>query len=243
MMTQEEYVNGVLALKRQGKTITEIAEELGYHPATISNWLRAGGPPPARGVAPAGRLIDERWAARIAQLVQPPAEKLLATSVFEIIRAEGFEGSYQTVVRDIADAARPPVPGGAGGERADRDGPRARNVSSISRTAGLDRAVGAGRVVVLRAHLVLVPLAAVVVHRLGGPGAHLRGPGPLLRGGRRGAQVGRTDRMGALGLRRASGSVCTRRRSTSPAIHSIEIKACQARDAKRKASASDRFGT
>ena len=37
MMTQEEYVDGVLALKRQGKTITEIAEELGYHPATISS--------------------------------------------------------------------------------------------------------------------------------------------------------------------------------------------------------------
>jgi len=42
MMTQEEYVDGVLALKRQGRTITEIAEELGYHPATISNWLRNG---------------------------------------------------------------------------------------------------------------------------------------------------------------------------------------------------------
>ena len=36
MMTQEEYVNEVLALRRQGKTITEIAEELEYHPATIS---------------------------------------------------------------------------------------------------------------------------------------------------------------------------------------------------------------
>ena len=53
MMTQEEYVNGVLALKRQGKTITEIAAELGYHPATISSWLRSGGPPPARTIEPA----------------------------------------------------------------------------------------------------------------------------------------------------------------------------------------------
>ena len=43
MMTQEEYVNEVLALKRQGKTITEIAEELGYHPATISKLAEAGG--------------------------------------------------------------------------------------------------------------------------------------------------------------------------------------------------------
>ena len=39
MMTQEEYLNGVLALRGQGKTMAEIAEELGYHPATLSNWL------------------------------------------------------------------------------------------------------------------------------------------------------------------------------------------------------------
>lgn len=65
MMTQEEYVNGVLALRGQGKTIAEIAEELGYHPATISNWLRNGGPPPARRIDPAVRVIDRRWAERI----------------------------------------------------------------------------------------------------------------------------------------------------------------------------------
>src|SRR5688572_17478676 len=101
MMTQEEYVDGVLALKRQGKTIVEIAWELGYHPATISKWLRDGGPPPARSIAPAGRVIDAGWAERIRQLVKPPAEKLLAKSVFEIIAAEGFAGSYATVVRRL----------------------------------------------------------------------------------------------------------------------------------------------
>jgi transposase-like protein len=79
MMTQEEYVNEVLALRRQGKTISEIAEELEYHPATISKWLKAGGPPPARTIDPAVRVIDERWGARIGQLVSPPAEKLLAS--------------------------------------------------------------------------------------------------------------------------------------------------------------------
>lgn len=46
MLTQEEYVNDVLALRRQGLTIAEIAAEVGYHPATVSKWLRAGGPPP-----------------------------------------------------------------------------------------------------------------------------------------------------------------------------------------------------
>ena len=64
MMTQEEYVNEVLALRRQGKTITEIAEELEYHPATISQWLKAGGPPRARTVDPAVRVIDEVWVGR-----------------------------------------------------------------------------------------------------------------------------------------------------------------------------------
>ncbi len=106
MMTQEEYVDGVLALKRQGRTITEIAEQ-GYHPATISNWLRNGGPPAARTIAPAQRVIDEGWAERIHHLVQPPAEKLLTSSVFEITRAEGFDGSYQTVVRHLRDQRGP----------------------------------------------------------------------------------------------------------------------------------------
>jgi transposase len=112
MMTQEEYVNGVLALKRQGKTITEIATELGYHPATISSWLRNGGPPPARTIESALAVVDERWAARIRELIQPPADKLLATSVFHIIAAEGFEGSYATVVRHLRELRGPRFRGG-----------------------------------------------------------------------------------------------------------------------------------
>ena len=43
MMIQEEYMD-VLALKRQGWTYAEIADALGYHPATISNWIANGGP-------------------------------------------------------------------------------------------------------------------------------------------------------------------------------------------------------
>ena len=38
MLSQEEFMD-VQALKRQGLTITEIARELGYRPATISAWL------------------------------------------------------------------------------------------------------------------------------------------------------------------------------------------------------------
>ena len=52
MLTQEEYVHRVLELKRQGWSVTEIAAEMGYHPATVSKWLQQGGPPPARRVDP-----------------------------------------------------------------------------------------------------------------------------------------------------------------------------------------------
>ncbi len=91
MLTQEEYMD-VLALRRQGLTITEIAAEIGYHPATISKWLAAGGPPgQRRGQAPP--VIGEVWGARIAELLRN-SPRLLATSVYEILRAEGFSGSY-----------------------------------------------------------------------------------------------------------------------------------------------------
>jgi transposase len=98
MLSQEEFMD-VQALKRQGLTITEIARQLGYHPATISAWLAAGGPPQRRR-AQAPPLIDERWAARIAELLRR-SPRLLATSVFEMIAAEGFSGSYQTVARHL----------------------------------------------------------------------------------------------------------------------------------------------
>lgn len=74
MMTQEEYMD-LLALRRHGKTIAEIATELDYHSATVPKWLRAGGPPPARTIDPAEAVVDARWAARIDELTRPPAEK------------------------------------------------------------------------------------------------------------------------------------------------------------------------
>ena len=100
MLTQEEYVQRVLELVRQGWTVAEIAGEVGYHPATISKWLKQGGPPPARRVSPSERAIDERFSARIDALIAPPS-KLLSTSVFEIITAEGYTGSYPSVVRYV----------------------------------------------------------------------------------------------------------------------------------------------
>ncbi|MDQ1358405.1 MAG: hypothetical protein QOG44_2778 [Acidimicrobiaceae bacterium] len=100
MLTQEEYMD-VVALRRQGWTIGQIADALGHHPATVSSWLKRGGPPPKRG-APAGHaaVVDERWAARIAVLLEANSE-LLATSVERILRAEGWVGSYETLVRHL----------------------------------------------------------------------------------------------------------------------------------------------
>lgn len=43
MLTQEEYVQRVLELNRQGRSVTEIAREVGYHPATVSKWLKQAG--------------------------------------------------------------------------------------------------------------------------------------------------------------------------------------------------------
>jgi transposase len=104
MMTQEEFMD-VMAMKRQGLSIKEIAEETGYHPSTISSWLKNGGPP-ARRTSPNPPVIDEVWAARIAELVRA-APRLLATSVFELIAAEGYAGSYVSVARHLFELRGP----------------------------------------------------------------------------------------------------------------------------------------
>lgn len=52
MMNQETYVK-LEDLRKQGWTIKEIAAETGYHPATISKWLREG--PPTRRAAGSGK--------------------------------------------------------------------------------------------------------------------------------------------------------------------------------------------
>ena len=49
MMTEEEYMD-VVALARQGWKISEIAAAVGHHPATVSHWLKSGGPPAKRQI-------------------------------------------------------------------------------------------------------------------------------------------------------------------------------------------------
>ena len=47
-MNQETYVK-IEDLRKQGWTVKEIAAETGFHPSTVSRWLRQGAPPLRRG--------------------------------------------------------------------------------------------------------------------------------------------------------------------------------------------------
>jgi len=97
MMTQEEYMN-VKALHAGGWTIKQIAEHLGFHPQTVSGWLKNGGPPPKRSVPVDELVLDERWRRRVGELLAHNAE-LQGSSIFRVIAAEGYLGSYQTLTR------------------------------------------------------------------------------------------------------------------------------------------------
>ena len=96
----------VLKLRHEGFTINEIADELGYHPATISRWIKEGGPPQARDLDRSELVIDEHWSDRIHALLEANP-RLLATSVTAIIAAEGFLGSYPTVSRHVRSLRGP----------------------------------------------------------------------------------------------------------------------------------------
>ncbi len=232
MMTQEEYMD-LLAMRRQGKSIAEIAQELNYHPSTVSEWLKKGGPPPKRTIEPVASVIDDTTTARIGELLTA-APKLLSTSIYEILRAEGFSGSYPSVVRHVRD----------------RRGPRFRAAQAVS--VPIETAPGEETQFdwsdcsdwTVRWGLGEVHCFGCILcwsrykrwwfstsidreHTFEG----LVGFFEEVRGLTR---VGRTDRMGALGV-----SQGRRFRLHPPAVefarhHGLELAICQARDAKRK---------
>jgi transposase len=105
MLGQEEFMD-VLAMRRQGLSIKEIAEQVGYHPATVSKWIKAGGPPARRRVGDDSRVLNARWRARLDELLEANP-RLLSTSLFDFIAAEGYGGSYPTVVRYVRGVRGP----------------------------------------------------------------------------------------------------------------------------------------
>jgi transposase len=234
MLTQEEYVHRVLELQRQGWSIKEIAVEVGYHPATVAKWLKAGGPPPRRRVNPSERAITDRWAARIDELLAPPS-KLLATSVFEIISAEGYPGSYPSVVRQararrgprfrVAPQVSVPIETEPG-EEAQFD---FSDCSVRGRQFGLGNTLWCfGAVLCWSRHLFWWFTTSVDrEHTMEGLVRSFEGAGGV-------PKVARTDRMGALGTSQGKRFLLHPPTLDFAAHHGVEIKACQARDAKRK---------
>ncbi|MGH9205911.1 MAG: IS21 family transposase, partial [Acidimicrobiales bacterium] len=231
MMTQEEFMD-VMAMKRQGLSIREIAEETGYHPSTVSSWLRHGGPPVGRErSAPA--VIDELWAARIAELLRA-APRLLATSVFELIKTEGYGGSYVSVARHLNALRGPRFHAAPAASTRIVTAPGEECQFDWSDVSHWTRQWGLGEVQCFSAILSWSRVRIWWFARSIDRQYTFEG---LVRffefvGGV--PKVLRTDRMGALGQSQG-------RRFTlhPPAVafaqfHSTEIRACQAGDAKRK---------
>lgn len=102
MMNQENYVR-VNDLYKQGWTISEIAEETGWHRTTVSKYLKEGPPQPR---ATEASVMTDEWRSKIGVLlgVHP---RLLSISVHNKLAAEGFGGSYPTVVRAVRDVRGP----------------------------------------------------------------------------------------------------------------------------------------
>jgi transposase len=233
MMTQEEYMD-VLAMKRQGMSFKEIGDELGYHPATIAKWVKAGGPPSARTVVETDRVIDEVWADRLtALLVGNP--KLLAKSLFEIVSVEGFAGSYPSVVRWVrdrrgprfraADAASVPIETGPG-EEAQFDWS---DCSAWAREVGLAPTLWCFGMILCWSRWRLWWFSTSVdrEHTFEGIVRFFDAAGGV-------PKLARTDRMGALGLSQGRRFVLHPPTLEFARHHGVEIKACQAGDAKRK---------
>lgn len=241
MLTQEEYMD-VVSLHRQGWTIGQIAEAVSRHPATVSSWLKAGGPP-AKRKPPAGHVavVDERWAARIAEVLVANPE-LLATSVERIVRAEGWDGSYESLVRHLrgvrgvrrrrSPAVSVPIETAPGAEfQFDWS-----DCDDWGECWGLGPLQCFGAVSCWSRQLLWWFAPSLDrFHTLEGLVRFFEAVGGV-------PAVGRTDRMGCLGTTRG-GVFCFCGEATEfAAYHGFALKACLARDAKRKGKIERPFG-
>ncbi len=222
----------VVALARQGWTVSQIAAELGRHPVTVGKWLKNGGPPAKREVDPALLVIDERWAVRIAEILKANSN-LLGTSVDRMLRAEGFEGSYPTLMRHLREvrgvrrhvqAVSVPIETGPGEEFQ----------FDWSDCCAWGRAWGLGELHCFGAilcwsrhrHWWFAP-SLDRCHTFEGLVRFFEDAGGV-------AGIGRTDRMGALGVTRAGRFRFNPEALAFASAHGCVFKACATRDAKRK---------
>lgn len=241
MLTQEEYMD-VVALKRQGWTIGQIADAVHAHPATVSSWLRKGGPPPKRR-PPAGLVpvIDERWATRIDELLEAN-DQLLGTSIERILRAEGFEGSYESLVRHLRSLRgvrrrRTPLVSvpieTAPGAEFQFDWSDCCDWGEVWRLGEL-HCFGAVLCYSRRRHWWFAP-SYDRAHTFEGLVRFFSDVGGI-------AAIGRTDRMGALGTSRGGIFRFCAEALDFATYHGFCLKACLARDAKRKGKSERPFG-
>jgi len=224
----------VLAMRRQGMSYVEIGEELGYHPDTISKWCKAGGPPPARQVADEVRVVDPVWSDRLTVLLVGNP-KLLAKSLFEIVLAEGFEGSYPSVVRWVRDQRGPRFRAGDAASVPIETPPGEEAQFDFSDCSKWSKEVGLGPVLwcfgmILcwsRWRIWWFTTSVDREHTFEGIVRFFDAAGGV-------AQIARTDRMGALGQSQGRRFVLYPPTLEFARHHRVEIKACQAGDAKRK---------
>lgn len=224
----------VLAMRRQGMSYVEIGEQLGYHPDTISKWCKASGPPAARTVADEDRVVDPVWADRLTELLVGNP-KLLARSLFEIVAAEGFTGSYPTVVRWVReqrgprfrreDGASVPIET-APGEEAQFD---FSDCSTWSQSVGLGPVLWCFGMILCwsRWRTWWFTTSVDRQHTFEGVARFFDAAGGVPR-------IARTDRMGALGQSQGRRFQLGAEALEFARHHGVEITACQAGDAKRK---------
>jgi transposase len=233
MMTQEEFMD-VKDMRASGMTYAEIADKVGYHRTTIAKWIKAGGPPERRASAAERVVLTDRWRRRIAELLEHQPV-LLSTSIHDALKAEGFDGSYATVVRAVrairgprfraAKAASVPIETAPGAE-AQFDFCDVTNDAAAWGWSGALRCFGFVLCWSRWKHWWFTT-SEDRQHTFEGLVRAMHAAGGVPR-------IGRTDRMGALG--RSQG----RRFSLHPpavafaAHHGMTIRACQPRDAKRK---------
>ncbi len=232
MMSQETYVK-IEDLHKQGWTIKEIAEQTGFHPATVSKWLKQG-PPPGRAVPEGAKVMTARWVERVEALVAAHP-RLLGISVWRCLQAEGFAGGYSTVTRQLrrirgprfsaADRVSVPIHTEPG-EEAQFDWC---NLDAAARGWGWGGRLRCFGMILCWSRLRLwwftdsedrhCTFEGIVrfFEAVGGAPA-----------------VCRTDRMGALGSSQGSRFVLHPATTGFTAHHSTRITACNAGDAKRK---------